>query len=123
MRNMTWLHMSYWVPAIGDFVLAIFALIPQLSGVERLGYHQVFFAATAVSWGIMLIVADRQPLERKWVLIPTLLIVALLGATSLLSLLAGMMTVRFGLSLVVTTGLMCLLIVFSYRTSGQLVRL
>ena len=119
MRNMTWLHMSYWVPAIGDFVLAIFALVPQLSGVERLGYHQGFFAAAAVSWGIMLIVADRQPLERRWVLIPTLLVIVLIGAAALLNLLAGIMPMKLGLPLVVSTGLMCLLIAFSYRTPNQ----
>ena len=70
---------SYWVAAIADFIVAGLALIPARMGVETFVYPMGMMSAVAFSWGVLLLVADRKPVERKWVLLPTSLVVFLLG--------------------------------------------
>jgi hypothetical protein len=78
MNDVNALRVSYWLGAIGDFVYAIVILIPSRAGVSEYVYPMGLFAAVAFSWGIMLILATRKPLERRWVLIPTIVVIALL---------------------------------------------
>lgn len=73
------LRLSYWVAAIADFIIAVLVLIPQRMGVTDFVYPMGLTSAVAFSWGIMLVLADRKPLERRWVLAPTILVVFLLG--------------------------------------------
>ena len=70
---------SYWVAAVADFVVAILVLIPERMGVPDFVYPMGLMSAVAFSWGVLLILADRKPIERKWVLLPTILVVFLLG--------------------------------------------
>jgi drug/metabolite transporter (DMT)-like permease len=74
------LRLSYWVAAIADFIIAVLVLIPQRMGVTDFVYPMGLMSAVAFSWGIMLVLADRKPLERRWVLAPTILVVFLLGS-------------------------------------------
>jgi len=70
---------SYWVAAIADFIVAGSVLSPARMGVEAFVYPMGLMSAVAFSWGVLLLVADRKPVERKWVLLPTSLVVFLLG--------------------------------------------
>jgi hypothetical protein len=74
-----WLRISYWVAAIADFVIAILVLIPERMGVTGFVYPMGLMSAVAFSWGVMLVIADRKPMERRWVLAPTILVVFLIG--------------------------------------------
>lgn len=85
---------SYWVAAIADFVIAILALVPERMGVESFVYPMGLMSAVAFSWGILLLVADRKPVERRWVLLPTILVVFLLGVAGLYAAFAGLLPVR-----------------------------
>ena len=78
MNDVNSLRVSYWLGAIGDFLYAIVLLIPARAGVSEYVYPMGMFAAVAFSWGIMLILATRKPLERRWILVPTMLVIALL---------------------------------------------
>lgn len=73
------LRTSYRVAAIADFVVAALALIPERMGVTGYVYPMGLMSAVAFSWGVMLVLADRKPVERRWVLAPTVLVVFLLG--------------------------------------------
>ena len=73
------LRTSYWVAAVADFIISIFVLIPDRMGVTGFVYPMGLMSAVAFSWGVLLILADRKPIERKWVLPPTILVVFLLG--------------------------------------------
>ena len=73
------LRASYWVAAVADFVVAVLVLIPARMGVEEVVYPMGLMSAVAFSWGVLLLVADRKPVERRWVLCPTALVVLLLG--------------------------------------------
>ena len=88
------LRLGYWVAAIADFIIAILALIPQRMGVPEFVYPMGLMSAVAFSWGVMLILADRRPLERRWVLVPTMLVVFLLGVAVGYALSTGLIPVQ-----------------------------
>ena len=77
-RPVLLLRMSYWIAAIADFGIAILAWIPERMGVPEIVYPMGLASAVAFSWGALLLVADRKPLERRWILIPTILVVTLI---------------------------------------------
>ena len=74
-----WLRISYWVAAVADFAVAILVLIPERMGVTGYVYPMGLMSAVAFSWAVMLVIADRKPMERRWVLPPTILVVFLIG--------------------------------------------
>jgi len=90
-RNL--IRTSYWVAAIADFIIAFLVLIPERMGVTGFVYPMGLMAAVAISWGVMLIIADRQPIERRWVLLPTMLVVFLLGAAGIYAAIVGVIPV------------------------------
>ena len=92
MKNkIRWVRFSYWVGAIADFLLAVLVLIPDRMGVPTYVYPMGLMSAVAFSWGVLLIVADRKPVERKWVLPPTALVVFLLGIAGVHAASAGLL--------------------------------
>ena len=86
-RNL--IRASYWVAAIADFIIAILVLIPERMGVTGFVYPMGLISAVAFSWGVLLIIADRKPLERRWVLLPTILVVFLLGVAGVYGVVVG----------------------------------
>lgn len=78
MKNEKWLKAAYWAGAIADFIMSGLVLIPGIYGMENYVAPMGLLSVVAFSWAIMLILATRKPLERRWVLIPTLLVVFLL---------------------------------------------
>jgi hypothetical protein len=89
---------SYWVAALADFAVAVLALIPTRMGVDGFVYPMGLMSAVAFSWGVLLLVADRKPLERKWVLLPTSLVVFLLGVAVLYASFNGLIPTRQALA-------------------------
>ncbi len=75
-----WVRISYWLAALADFYIAIAVLNPERVGLTKFEYPMGMTSAIAFSWGIMLIMADRKPIERRWVLLPTFIVVSLLTA-------------------------------------------
>ena len=78
------LRLSYWIAALADFAVAYWALMPQRMGVTEVVYPMGLTSAIAFSWGVLLLIADRKPMERRWILIPTILVVSLLTTTRVL---------------------------------------
>jgi hypothetical protein len=72
------LRVSYWTAAVADFCIAGLVLMPEKMGLERIEYPMGLTSAIAMSWGIPLLMVDRRPLDRKWILIPTIIVVAAL---------------------------------------------
>ncbi|MBD3239670.1 MAG: hypothetical protein GF331_03725 [Chitinivibrionales bacterium] len=110
------LRAGYWAGAIADFGLATMALFPRLAGVEQYVYPMGLLSAAAFSWGIMLLIADRRPIERRWVIVPTIIVVALIGVATTHAmtlegtrkpLLAGGLIADVSLLLLMTAGLVC----------------
>lgn len=74
------LRLSYWIAALADFAVAYWVLIPQRMGLTEIVYPMGLTAAIAFSWGVLLLYADRKPIDRCWILIPTILVIGLLTA-------------------------------------------
>ena len=77
-RRILLLRLSYWISALADFAIAYLALIPERMGLENIAYPMGLTSVIAFSWGILLLMADRKPMERRWILIPTIIVVSLL---------------------------------------------
>ena len=84
---------SYWVAAIVDFIVAFLVLIPERMGVAEFVYPMGLMSAVAFSWAVMLVIADRRPIERRWVLLPTMLVVFLLGTAGVYAAIIGVIPV------------------------------
>ena len=115
MKNkVNWLRISYWAGAIGDFALAILVLIPKRLGVPSYVYPMGLMSAVAFSWGCMLIWADREPLERKWILLPTILVGIMLLIAGIYSVCSGVITIRSYIPNLILLPAMVTLWSFSY---------
>jgi len=111
------IRVSYWVAAIVDFAIAVAVLIPERMGVEEFVYPMGLMSAVAFSWAVLLIVADRKPVERRWVLLPTTLVAFLLGVAGVYAGSVGLIPVqRIMASSAVVVGVLLLLTYTCYRT-------
>ncbi len=80
-----WLRVSYWVGAVVDFVAGLLMLIPSLFELmnqpvdfyptDDFRYAMGMGVPLMFGWTVLLIWADRKPLERKDVLPITLVVV------------------------------------------------
>jgi hypothetical protein len=77
-------------------------------------------SAVAFSWGILLIFADRKPIERRWVLLPTILVVALLGIVGIHAGFSGIIAVSRIIPTSIISVLVLILLSFSYYNSRDL---
>jgi len=65
-KSVLLLRLSYWIAAIADFLIAIFAWIPERMGVTEIAYPMGLASVIAFSWGVMLVIADRKPSVRAF---------------------------------------------------------
>jgi hypothetical protein len=105
---------------MADFAIAILVLIPENMGLSETVYPMGLMSAVAFSWGILLLLADRKPLERRWILIPTIIVVALLSAVRIVFALNDIIEFSF-VFLMVGIGLI-ILMVYSYLQAHTSVR-
>jgi Ca2+/Na+ antiporter len=106
------LRLSYWIAAIADFAIAILTWIPERMGVTEIVYPGGLASVIAFSWGVMLLIADRKPFERKWILIPTILVVTLIAVIRTSFSLDG--TIEFSLVLLLFAIALVVLMTYSY---------
>ena len=111
------LRLSYWIAAIADFVIAILAWMPERMGVSEVVYPMGLASVIALSWGALLLIADRKPIERKWILIPTILVVALITIIRTGFSLEGF--IEFNLALLVFAIALIILMSYSYYYASK----
>lgn len=112
------LRLCYWIAALADFAIAYLALIPQRMGLTEIVYPMGLTSAIAFSWGVLLLLADRKPMERRWILIPTILVVGLLTAVRVIfwqneSIEFNLAILLFGIGLI-------LLMIYSYYSANRI---
>jgi len=95
-RPVLLLRISYWIAAVSDLGIAILVWIPKRMGVTETVYPMGLASVVIFSWAVLLLVADRKPLERRWILIPTILVVALIAFTRIVFSLDG--TIAFSIA-------------------------
>ena len=111
------LRLSYWIPAVADFVVAYRVLDPEKMGLEDVAYPMGLASAIAFSWGVMLLLADRKPMERRWALIPTIIVVSLLTVVRAIFAQKGVVDISNGV-LLFGAGLVVLMS-YSYYKAGK----
>jgi len=81
-KKILWLRISYWVGAIVDGLAALQMLFPRLYTLTsdtgftpsaEFGYAMRSGAPLMIGWTVLLIWADRRPVERKGVLLITVI--------------------------------------------------
>ena len=113
------LRISYWAAAISDFTIAILVLIPERMGLTAIEYPMGLVSAIAFSWGVLLLIADRMPFERRWILIPTILVVALL---TIVRIIFGINeTIEFSTGFFLYGVFLIVLMVYRYHSANKLV--
>jgi len=110
-----WLRVSYWTAAIADFSIAISVLIPERVGLTEFVYPMGLMSAVAISWGILLLIADRKPGERRWILIPTIIVVALLSGVRIYAALNEM--IEFSIAFLILGVAILFLLTYSFIIS------
>ncbi|PVV27139.1 MAG: hypothetical protein B6D79_03965 [gamma proteobacterium symbiont of Ctena orbiculata] len=111
------LRLSYWIAAIADIVVAVLVWMPERMGVSSTVYPMGLASVIAFSWAVMLLIADRRPLQRRWILIPTMLVVALIAAVRIVFSLEG--AVEFSLLITLFAVALIALMAYSYHYSGK----
>ena len=111
------LRLSYWIAALADFAIAYWVLIPQRMGLADVVYPMGLTSAIAFSWGVLLLIADRKPMERRWILIPTILVVGLLTAVRVIF--SQNALVEFNLVLLLFGIGLILLMIYSYYSANR----
>ena len=119
-KKIRWLRIAYRTAAVADFIVAVLVLIPARMGVTDYVYPMGLMSAVAFSWGVLLIFADRHPVERRWILIPTSLVVAMLGIVGLHAGISDLMPwIRVVPTLTVTV-IVLLVLIYSYTNARDL---
>jgi len=111
------LRMSYWIAAIADFGIAILVWIPERMGVTEIVYPMGLASVVIFSWAVLLLVADRKPLERRWILIPTILVVALITFARTTFSLDG--TIEFSIALLLFAIALIIFMAYSYYCADK----
>ena len=117
--KITWLRISYWTAAIADFSIAISVLIPERVGLTEFVYPMGLMSVVAISWGILLLIADRKPIDRRWILIPTIIVVTLLSGVRIYAAINGM--IEFSIAFLILGVIIISLLTYSYINSKSLV--
>ena len=116
-KSILLLRLSYWIAAIADFIIAFLAWIPERMGVTEIAYPTGLASVMAFSWAVMLLIADRKPNERKWMLIPTILVVTLITIVRTKFSLDG--TIEFSLELLLFAIALIILMTYSYYYASK----
>ncbi|MDH3647019.1 MAG: hypothetical protein OER80_09620 [Gammaproteobacteria bacterium] len=111
------LRLSYWIAAIADFVIAILAWIPEKMGTTEIAYPMGLASVIAFSWGVLLLIADRKPIERRWMLLPTILVVTLITIVRTRFSLDG--AIEFSLPLLFFAIALIILMAYSYYYASK----
>jgi len=111
------LRVSYWSAALADFAIAGLVLMPERMGTAETVYPMGIASAIAFSWGVLLLLADRKPMDRRWILPPTILVVALLLIARLRFSMDG--SIEFSPFWLVFGFALLFLMAYSYYSAGK----
>lgn len=119
MSEVTWLRTSYWAGAAADVLIGVLTLIPGRVGETEFRYPMGLAATLMFCWAGLLLWADRKPLERRGVLVPTVAVIvglmaagAYAAATGIFPLQRIIPTTVLGVALIVLFG-------FSYLKAAR----
>lgn len=118
MNAVTWLRISYWSGAIADVLIGVLTLIPARMGETEFRYPMGLAASVMFCWAGLLIWADRKPVARKGVLLPTIAVIVGLMASGIYAVLSGIFPMQRILATSLLGIVLIALFVFSYLKAG-----
>ena len=120
MNKVICLRVSYWAGAIADVLIGVLTLIPSRMGETEFRYPMGLAAAVMFCWAGLLIWADRKPVERQGVLVPTVAAIVGLMASGLYAVASGI----FPVQRIIPTSLLGIALIalfsFSYLRAGDI---
>ncbi len=119
MTAVTWLRVSYWAGAAADVLVGVLTLIPARMGETGFRYPMGLAASVMFAWAGLLIWADRKPLERRGVLLPTVAVILGLLASGVAAVATGLFPVARILPTTLLGVVLIALFLFSYRKAGK----
>jgi hypothetical protein len=123
MTPVTWLRTSYWVGAIADAVVGILTLVPSRMGETEFRYPMGLAATVALGWTVLLLWADRKPVERKGILLITVFpVITGLLVSGVYSVASGLLPVARIIPSSVVGVFLIVLMLYSYWNAGNLGR-
>ena len=127
MTSVRWLRVSYWAGAIADALAAVAMLVPELGaavyGMEdfepgpEYRYAMRLGASLMIGWTVLLLWADRKPLERRGILPITVLVIAGLASAGAYAVDADLIARSEMVPTWVVQGLLTILFLYSYFRS------
>ena len=111
------LRVSFWSAALADFAIAALVWMPERMGVAETVYPMGLVSVIAFSWGVLLVMADRRPMERKWVLLPTMLVVLLIAVMRTLFSMGG--ELQFSITILLFAMALIVLMGYSYYCASR----
>ncbi|UCH28148.1 MAG: CoA-binding protein [Myxococcales bacterium] len=128
MSPIRWLRVSYWAGAIADGSAAVVMLVPEMGaavyGMEdfepgpEYRYAMRLGASLMLGWTVLLLWADRKPLERRGVLPITVFVIAGLAWAGGYAVSAGLIAAPNMVPTWVLQGVLTVLFLYSYFKSG-----
>ena len=126
-----WLRISYWAGAILDALAALSMLSPEVfaatNGLQNFHpgieyrYAMGMGASLMLGWTALLLWADRKPLERKGVLLITLLPVVLgLALNEIVAVRGGFLSISMTVPVWFVQAVITSLFIFSYLNARRL---
>jgi hypothetical protein len=120
-----WLRLSYWIGAIIDGFVAIQMLLPDFwasfnsitshKPSLELNYALIIGASLMLGWTILLLWADRKPVERKGILLITVMpVISGLMLNNIQSVTSGLKTVQSTIPTLIVQLALVVLFLFSY---------
>jgi predicted CoA-binding protein len=127
MSAIRWLRVSYWAGAIADALAAVAMLVPSVGasmyGMEgfepsaEYRYAMRLGASLMIGWTVLLLWADRKPLERRGVLPITVLVIAGLASAGAYAVDVGLIARSEMVPTWVVQGLLTVFFLYSYFRS------
>ena len=119
MTKILWLRASYWAGAIADVLTGVLTLMPGRMGETEFRFPMGLAASLLFCWAGILIWADRRPVERRGVLVPTIAVVIGLLATGVYAVASDI----FALQKIIPTTVMGIVLIalfsFSYLNASN----
>ena len=122
MGHITWLRVSYWVGAVADAVATVAILNPSRMGESEFRYPMGLAAALMLAWTVLLVWADRRPVERRGVLLLTVfpLIIGLM-ASCVFAGSSGQLPVGQVVARLIVLAIIAVLMLYSYARARRAV--
>lgn len=120
MGHVTWLRTSYWVGAVADAVATVAILTPGRMGETEFRYPMGLAASLMLAWTLLLIWADRRPVERRGVLLLTVFpVIAGLLASGIYAGMSGQLPVAQVIARSLVLAGIATLMLYSYVRAGR----